>query len=280
VVQGHPAVFSHGRLIVKRVLYYVRLYAALAAYSLNRELQFRTNFLVLIIGYILYLTANLALFGLLYSWITTLGDWSFAQILIFIGTYHMIHGAWDSTTALNLDRIPQYVGNGELDLLLLKPVSPLFLVVFRGISFPPLINVALGIVLTIAGVVSSGNPPGVCTVCAYLALSINGIIIFTMLQLLVQLTAFKVIRNSMINDVFYNLVKFAEKPDVIFPGAMRLIFTFVFPLLVIVSVPSRLLMGKISLALVLFDLSATCMLVALGIGFWKLAVRSYSSASS
>jgi ABC-2 type transport system permease protein len=258
----------------------VRLYAALASYSLSRELQFKTNFIVLIIGYVLYLTANLALFGLLYSWIDNLGDWSFAQALIFIGTYHTIHGAWDSTTALNLERIPQYVSSGELDLILMKPVSPLFLVAFRGISFPPLINVALGIVLTITGVVSSGIPPGVLTVLAYLVLSANGLVIFTMIQLLVQLTAFKVIRNNMINSVFYNLIKFAEKPDVIFPGAMRLVFTFVFPLLVIVNVPSRLLMGKIGLDLLLYDFLATCVLVAAGIGFWKLALRSYSSASS
>jgi ABC-2 type transport system permease protein len=265
---------------MKKIVDYWKLYFTFFGYSLNRELQFRTNFIVVLIGYIFYLAANLSLFGVIYKWTDNLGGWTFYEALIFLGTYHMIHGLWDFSTALNLDRISEYVGDGTLDLILIKPISSLYFVLFRNMNFPSFINVILGIILTITGTILNHSSINIGIILIYIILAISGVIIFTMIQLLIQLISFWVIKTYILNSVFYQIIKFAEKPDVIFGGLIRYILMFIVPMLVIVNFPSRLLMGKLNWQFVCYDVLVTGIFIFLGIMGWRLALKAYSSASS
>ncbi len=265
---------------MKSLIKYIKLYFAFFSYSLSRELQYRVNFIVVVIGYIFYLVANLALFGVIYQWTNNIGGWTFNEILIFLGTYHAVHGLWDFSTALNVERISEYVGNGSLDLILVKPVDSLFFVIFRNMNFASIINVFLGIILTIMGVVANKSSVNIGTILIYIVLAINGVIIFTMIQLLVQLISFKVIKTNMLNNLFYQGIKFAEKPDVIFSGIIRHVLMFFIPMIVIVNFPSRILMGRLNVTFILYDLLVTIVVLAIGIIGWRLAIKNYSSASS
>lgn len=265
---------------MKKLVRYLSLYKSMFAYSLNRELQYRVNFAVVVIGYILYLVANVAFFSILYSWVDSVGGWSYEQVLVFLGTYHIIHGFWDFGTALNIERISEYIAQGSLDMILVKPVSSLFYVVFRNMNFAPLMNVILGIIIVVIGMAKVHVAVTAGSLILYVILVINGIIIFSMLQLILQLVSFWVIRTNVVNALFYQVIKFSEKPDAIYTGLLKRVLIFAIPMIVVVNFPTRVLLGRASVGYVLWDMIATVIILAIGIAGWKLSVKYYSSASS
>jgi len=265
--------------LFKRLIYYVNLYGALFSISLSSRLQYRVDFIVTSIGYLLYLGANVALFGVVYQWTTYLGGWSFNEILIFLGTYHTIHGIWDFATALNVEQISSHVAKGSLDMILIKPVSSLFYVTFNNMNFSALINVVAGIVIAVSGAVMRGDPIALGTVFLYVLLCFCGVVIFTVIQLLVQLISFRLIRSDTINSFFYQVIKFAEKPTVIYTGIPRFVLTFMIPMIIIVNVPSELLMGKATAGAILFSLLVTTALLLIASIGWRFSVKAYSSTN-
>lgn len=265
---------------MKKLLKYLSLYKSMFAYSLNRELQYRVNFAVIVIGYILYLASNLALFGILYSWVDSVGGWNYAQVLVFLGTYHIIHGLWDFGTALNVERISEYIAQGSLDMILIRPVNSLFYVIFRNMNFAPLVNSILGIIIVAIGMTKAHVAVTFGHVALYIIMVINGLIIFTMLQLILQLISFWVVRTNVVNDLFYQVIKFAEKPDAIYKGFLKRFLIFAIPMIVVVNFPSRILLGKANMGYVCWDFAVTIILLVIGIAGWRLSVKYYSSASS
>lgn len=265
---------------MKKISRYLGLYKSLFAYSLNRELQYRVNFAVVVIGYILYLVANVALFSILYGWVDSVGGWTYDEVLIFLGTYHIIHGLWDFGTALNIERISEYISQGSLDFILVKPISSLFFIIFRNMNFPPLINAVLGAVIVKVGMGNINASVTPANLVLYILMILNGIIMFTMLQLILQLISFWVIRTNVVNDLFYQVIKFSEKPDAIYSGFLKRFLIFAIPMIVVVNFPSRVIIGKANTGYILWDFIVTLILLALGIIGWKLSVKYYSSASS
>lgn len=265
---------------MKKLVRYLSLYKSMFAYSLNRELQYRVNFAVVVIGYILYLIANVAFFSILYSWVNSVGGWSYEQILVFLGTYHIIHGLWDFGTALNVERISEYIAQGSLDMILMKPVSSLFYVVFRNMNLAPLMNVILGTIIVVIGMMKAQVTVTLGSLLLYLVMIVNGVIIFTMLQLILQLVSFWVIRTNVVNALFYQVIKFSEKPDAIYKGFLRRFFIFAIPMIVVVNFPSRVLLGILDTGYIVWGEIATILLLVIGIVGWRLSVKYYSSASS
>ena len=263
-----------------RFIRYLSLYKSMFVYSLNRELQYRVNFAVVIIGYVLYLVANVAFFSILYNWVDSVGGWNYGQILVFLGTYHIIHGFWDFGTALNIEKISEYIAQGTLDLILVKPVNSLFYVTFKNMNFAPLMNVILGIGIVGIGLDKTQIAVTVGSLVLYVLLLINGVIIFTMLQLILQLISFWVIRTNVVNALFYQVIKFSEKPDAIYTGFLKRFLIFAIPMVVVVSFPSKVLLQMAGIEYVCWDIIVTLALLVIGSIGWKLSVKYYSSASS
>lgn len=249
------------------------------AYSFNRELQYRVNFFVIMIGYLLYMAANVCFFGVLYNWTDSIGGWSYYEILMFLGTYHTIHGLWDFSTALNIERITEYVANGELDTILIKPVNSLYYIAFRNMNFAPLINVILGMGVVFVSMSKLNITFSIVNLVIFVYMILCGVVIFTMLQLILQLISFWVIRSNVVNELFYQVIQFAEKPDAIYRGMLRRVLIYIIPMIVVVNFPCRFMLGK-GVEYVLWDSLVTFIILLVGITGWNMSVKRYSSASS
>src|SRR5205814_3548388 len=101
------------------------------------------------------------------------------------------------------------------------------------------------------------------------------------LMFLMASISFWTVRAQGLVMAYYNLFSIARIPDAAFRGAGRAIFTLAVPMLLVASIPVKVLLeklrspGEITLML---SMSLICFLLSKLI--WNLALRRYSSASS
>jgi ABC-2 type transport system permease protein len=81
---------------------------------------------------------------------------------------------------------------------------------------------------------------------------------------------------------YYNMISLARYPDAVFKGAVKFVFSWVLPVIVVTNVPARLLMNATNTPwpLALHLVLASVLMVILSRVLWTVALRRYASASS
>jgi ABC-2 type transport system permease protein len=116
---------------------------------------------------------------------------------------------------------------------------------------------------------------------AFSALCLCGILVHYSLMFLLASISFWTVKAQGIVWGYYNLFQLARMPDEAFRGLFRVVFTFVFPVLLVTNVPVRVLAEKLDSPFwpcLLVLLAALCLV--LSEWGWRLSLRRYTSASS
>src|SRR5436190_6393809 len=127
-----------------KVIHYLRLWLALARFSLVRELAFRTNFLVKVVVEMLWLGILIAFYETIYAKTDRIADWNQYQYLFFLGFYFALGGLLETLFLDNCNNFADLVRTGDLDFYLLKPIDEQFLVTCRTIDWSCAPNVLMG----------------------------------------------------------------------------------------------------------------------------------------
>src|SRR5947209_6164345 len=143
---------------MQQIVHYLRLWLALARFSLVRELAFRTNFLVKIIVEILWLGILIAFYETIFSKTSHVADWHRYQYLFFLGFYFALGGLLETLFLENCNNFADLVRTGDLDFYLLKPMDEQFLVSCRTIDWSCAPNVLMGAGVMLAAFILSGKP--------------------------------------------------------------------------------------------------------------------------
>jgi ABC-2 type transport system permease protein len=81
-------------------------------------------------------------------------------------------------------------------------------------------------------------------------------------------------------DLFYSMGIAMERPDKIFTGWRRFVFTFIIPFSLIASFPARLFIEKFNWITFLHLIGVSVLFWILMLTVWKKGIKNYSSASS
>jgi ABC-2 type transport system permease protein len=151
-------------------------------------------------------------------------------------------------------------------------------------------NFLVGLALIVYALAKIGYVPGVVPLLLYPLYILCGVAIYYSLMIALAATSVWLGRNMTLLDFWFYLTTFSRYPMEIYKGTfgtpLRLAFTFVIPVLVVVNVPARLLVESLTpqtagdWLLPLFTLLATVVSVAASRMVFNLALRSYRSASS
>ena len=77
---------------------------------------------------------QLMVFGAVYSNVDRIGAWGEGEMILFIGTFSLINAVGMAFYFFGIRQVPDKIRNGELDLYLTKPVSPLLRLTFEQIN--------------------------------------------------------------------------------------------------------------------------------------------------
>lgn len=264
---------------------YFRLILALARYGMLRELAFRSNFLVKIAVEVLWLGILVVFYRTVFTQTTMVADWSEAQFLFFIGCYFALEGLIETLFLDNCNAFADLVRSGDLDFFLLKPIDEQFLISCRNFDWSTLPNLFMGTAVMIAALVQLDEPLDPGRGLLFVVLFGCGLAIAYSFLLMLTSTAVWFVRNQSLYEMWWLFTSLMRYPREIFRGSwwaspLGDFFTFVVPVMVVVSVPASTMVRVFDPWVAGFTVLVAVVLLVVSRKFFKLALRRYRSASS
>lgn len=167
---------------------------------------------------------------------------------------------------------------GDFDLILVKPISPLFSVLFGGADIMDLITLPPLLIATIQ--IGSSLNPSPFSVLLFLLLLVNALVISTAFY--ISLMAFGIITLEIDNTimVYRDMTSLGRFPVDILKQPIQGILTYLIPVGIMMTYPAKALMGLLSIQGIIISFMVGFLTLFLSIKYWHFALTKYTSASS
>jgi ABC-2 type transport system permease protein len=106
------------------------------------------------------------------------------------------------------------------------------------------------------------------------------VLVLYSIWILVISASFVVVKVDNLSYLFGSMFDAARWPINVFRGALRIAFTFVFPLAVMTSYPAMALLGTLTASTAVFAVGGSLVFAMISRLVWLRAIGSYTSASS
>lgn len=266
---------------------YTRVLLTFLRNSAVREMSFRGNFLITIVTRAFWFVAQLTLFELIFQSVSAINDWSRPQYFAFMATGMLINAIVETFFMPNCANFSELIRTGNLDFALLKPIDTQFLISFEKMNLSMLNQILLAVALLVYSLHEIGEPVTMAGMVMYLLLIVSGVVFFYSLMIVLASTSIWFGRNQGLYDFWFYITVFARYPRSIYEGrsiggdVLQFVFTFVVPILLVVSVPARALLAM-PMERGLIVTAFVSALAGLGVARWVFnwSLKSYRSASS
>lgn len=286
-----PALFSAGLLIGDRIRMshpsYRRVFLTFLRNSLVREMTFRSNFIITLVTRTFWFAAQITLFEIIFRSVKTINDWSRPEYFAFMATGMLVNAIVETFFMPNCANFSELIRTGNLDFALLKPIDTQFLISFEKLELANLNHIVLAGSLLGYSLWELGRVPTPAQIVLFALLIAVGVTLFYSLMLMLASTSVWFGRNQGLYDFWFYITVFARYPRSIYSGsptgeALRFAFSYVVPILLVVTVPARVLLDKALdpswITLVAFASAVGALIVSRAVFRWSLI--SYRSASS
>ncbi len=262
---------------LKHFRYYLDIWFMMNRNSFLIYLNNKTILGIFLLGKVLRFTFFIAFLYFLVIGASDIAGYSTNQVLFFFLTFNLVD-ILAQFLFREVYRFRTYVVSGDFDLILLKPLNPLFRVLFGGadiidlITLPPIVFAIWFVGRQIA--------QGPLEILLYVALVLNGLLIsaaFHIVVLAAGIITYEIDHSVMI---FRDLTKLATLPIDIYKEPLRSILTYFIPLGIMISVPVKALIGIVNPLSVTLSFLIGILAIIFALRFWNFALTKYTSASS
>jgi ABC-2 type transport system permease protein len=268
---------------------YLRVFLTFASNSLVRNMTFRANFIVECISSLAWMFMQLGFYLLLFHYTPSIGGagWGKYEFFAFIATMTLINSLVEAFFMPNAEEFSELVRTGGLDFALLKPIDTQFLISLTKVDWSGIANFAFGCGLLIYSLAHLEYSPNLIEIVLYPIYVLCGVTILYSLMIALAATSVWLGRNQTLYDFWFYITNFSRYPQEIYAGRLgsplRLVFTFIIPVLVVVNVPARLMAQPMESEywyLALFAVLATAGCLAGSRWMFLRSLEAYRSASS
>lgn len=244
-----------------------------------REAVYRSNFLTMVVVDLIWIGIEFTLFSVIYSNVPTLAGWTQPQAYFFLGVFFASDALFTLLFQRNFWMFSDLVNKGELDILLTKPIHPLFLALTRFANLTAIFNVFLGLGIMIryagdagfAGGARWGLVPGWLLI---------GLTTAVLVRFAFCISIFWTERGFALSRLYYQFFAFATKPDTLYPHAIRYVILTLIPFAFIGSVPARALLHGLNPSEYALIAGVLSLFFAADWIAWRRGLLRYQSASS
>jgi ABC-2 type transport system permease protein len=261
----------------RKLKFYIKIWSIMARNSFLSWLNKRSTLLIFITGKLIRYAFS---FGFLYFLVKNtngFGVFNANQALFFAITFLFI----DTLGQLffrNVYTFRQLVVSGDLDMVLVKPVNPLFRVLLGGpdvmdlITLPPILFVVIYI--------GSLLEPSILHTIFYILLVLNSLIISASIHIFVLAIGIITLEIDHTIMIFRDISSMGRIPIDLYKEPLKSLLIFGIPVGVMMTIPAKAMMGIISFWGVFFSIVFGISLFYLSLQFWNFALKKYTSASS
>jgi len=224
---------------------YLAIIGTFARVCLVRDMTFRANFVLECITSLGWMSMNLALYLLVFTFTREIAGWTREPFFAFVATGLIINSIVQALFMPSAEELTEMVRTGGLDAVLVKPLDAQFLLSMHRFDFSALANGGVGIVLLAWAVSRLELAPPLVAWVIYPAIVGCGVVILYALVIMLAAATIHMGRNQSLYDFWFYLTNFSRYPAEIYTGPwggpLRAMCTFVIPILLVVNIPARVL---------------------------------------
>lgn len=216
----------------------------------------------------------------LFARVPTIVGYTKGEVLLFFAVMNFIDILIQLLWYRGMTDLARVVRNGDFDSVLTKPMSPLFWSAFRIFDFFDLTTLPIAFSFLFYAFHELSYIPSPSQIFIGLFLFILSLFLAFAINLLLASLTFWSTEVDNTWWIFRDTIYIARFPPEIFPKIIRLIFTCIVPILVIVTFPTKGLLGLLSPVLIGWACVTTVLTFCFALSIWHKALAHYSSASS
>ena len=248
--------------------------------AIGIEMEYQLNFIVELIAMIGTLSGSIFILSLFFTQDQQLGNWNWEQALIIQGIYTLLDGITNTVLRPNLREIVNYVREGTLDFVLLKPIDSQFWVSLRTFSPSGLPEIGLGATLVIYACNQLGVVLNINQLVRIIIILASSSITLYSIWFLVAATSIWFVKTWNATEVLRALLSAGRYPVSAYSLMLRLIFTLILPITFLTTVPAEIIIGDSGYNMIYIGILIAVFFFSLSRMFWIHALKYYTSASS
>ncbi|MCF7618234.1 ABC-2 family transporter protein [Bacillus sonorensis] len=261
-----------------RDMRYISLFLHIVKINSINLMMYRTNFFMNIIDSLIWFAITLIFFNTLYGYVENVNGWSIYEIYLLLGTSELLKSFIFVLFINNLPYIPSLVNKGTLDLLLLKPVNSQFIASLRKLDMGNFGNLFPAIALIIYALAHLNVMLHIHQILEYLLFILTGVVLAYSLWIITMTLSIWFTKVDGLHELFLGAMTLFRYPTSFFKGIGKIIFVFVFPIVIVANVPvERLLQVSHETNMLHYFLYVGGFLVFSAV-FWKISLKYYQSA--
>ncbi len=203
------------------------------------------------------------------------------EILVFVGGFVVLTGAYAGLLATNLFQLSTLVRDGSFDMLLVKPLNVQFHATLRRVEVGALIfDTLAGVAMVVIGLIRLGRGFDVVTILGWSLFIASGAAVGYALWSAPMALVFRLVRADAIAGLADTFWDFNNVPMVVYNRVGRFVGLFVIPIFVVTNFPALFALGRMTPLLYVWALTAPficCFFTSL---CWKAGLRRYESGGN
>lgn len=267
---------------VRRFRRYLRIYGRITALNFRARLQYRGEFALEVCNGIAWQASVVIFTSVLITQFPGLGGWSAGGLLLIVSMRMFCHSFF-VLLFFNVMRVPFLVHDGRIDGFLVRPFPVYSQVLLSSCNINAFGDMTVAIALFVAATkrLSIEWTPGAILFLA--AALLGGVLLEAAVQTALACISLRFPGSDTLSSWVGDLMAtFGNYPLNIFPGALRLTFTFVLPVAFVAYLPAAVLVGSLHDSGISAPLTLLSPLVGLLAFFaakslWKRSLRIYRS---
>jgi ABC-2 type transport system permease protein len=248
--------------------------------SAAQAMAYRANFLVSGVMTFAQIALTLVPLIVLFDQRKQVGDWTAPDMLVVVAYFVGVKAILEGVISPSMQDLVARIRDGSFDYILLKPIDAQAMISASRYEPWNLFDFVAAIAIAVYAFIRRGYAPTGLEIAAGLGLFVAGVIAMYSLWIAVAAAAFWIGRLDNLQWLLGAIFDTARWPVQVFPGAWRIVFTFLIPVAIMTTFPAMALLGRLELRTAAATIAGSLLMLLLSRLVWRAAIRSYTSASS
>lgn len=258
---------------------YWTIYKTFFVSSFRRELEFRANFIAKTFNQLMWIGFTLLILAVIFRNTSSVAGWSQGESTI-LASISFFMGGCATMLTFSLTELPTQVRQGTLDFVVTKPVDSQFWVSTRRFNLDQLGVVVASVALLIIGLRQVGATPSAPQWFGFFILTACSQVIFYSMNLALMTTGIWFVRVENLWVLSDSVTQVSRFPIDIYSATIQRALIYGVPLAFLATAPARQLVRGFDPLWIGLGLGWAAVAAIVSRGFWRFALRHYSSASS
>lgn len=259
----------------------IKIHRIFVRQELKRFLEYRSDFIMGIIGFLIGQIFNLMYLWIVFANIPSLGGWSLEEIIFLYG-FSLIPKGIDHLLFDNLWTVSNYIiRNGEFDKYLTRPINSLFYVLVEKFQIDALGELIMGITLICITLPKLSVEFSILKIFFSLLVIPFATLIYSGMKIITTSIAFWIKRSGNITYSIYMVNDFAKYPITIYNNFIKTVITYIIPFAFTTFYPATyVLTGENPLYNIVLTIVISITIMIMGYFIWNKGIKFYESTGS